>query len=451
MGGERYSRLGGQPGRGRLPWPRWALGAGRVCGAASQHGGGAVLRWPRSRRPLLGAAPGHRGAHADRVARGASVAATGPLSAPRLERQARGADPRRRRGQRGMGLRRRLRSGAVRLHAQPAARILASNTKLFTTATALDRLGADRRLETGERRGRAGCRARRRRRPIDGDLYLVGDGDPALGSPSASRGATTSPVTPLEDLAAEVREGRDQARGGQAAGGRLASSTADGGTRVSGGITARTSGRSPGSPTTPASAHGDPRSTPAVAASSAASARQARRSRLAGSPRPGALRELREDATAGERPLADARAARSTRRTRPRTTSSPRCCSSDSTPATAQHGTTKGGAAPGRGVRSPSSAARSTRVDGSGLSAPNTRLAAHRSASCSLGMLERPAGEGASRRSLPVAGREGTLRHRMRGTAAEGRCRGEDGHVHRRQRAFRLLPRRATTRSCSRS
>jgi D-alanyl-D-alanine carboxypeptidase/D-alanyl-D-alanine-endopeptidase (penicillin-binding protein 4) len=29
--------------------------------------------------------------------------------------------------------------------------------------------------------------------------------------------------------------------------------------------------------------------------------------------------------------------------------------------------------------------------------------------------------------SLPVAGREGTVRHRMRGTAAEGRCRTKTG------------------------
>jgi serine-type D-Ala-D-Ala carboxypeptidase/endopeptidase (penicillin-binding protein 4) len=56
-------------------------------------------------------------------------------------------------------------------------RILASNTKLFTTATALDRLGPEKRLET-----RVWIEG-----PIpadgtvDGDLYLVGDGDPTLG------------------------------------------------------------------------------------------------------------------------------------------------------------------------------------------------------------------------------------------------------------------------------
>ena len=57
-------------------------------------------------------------------------------------------------------------------------RKLASNTKLFTTATALHRLGAEARLETTVRaRGSVNGNGR-----LKGDLYLIGDGDPSLGS-----------------------------------------------------------------------------------------------------------------------------------------------------------------------------------------------------------------------------------------------------------------------------
>ena len=57
-------------------------------------------------------------------------------------------------------------------------RKLASNTKLFTTATALHRLGAKRRIETRVHvRGNINGKGR-----LKGNLYLVGGGDPTLGS-----------------------------------------------------------------------------------------------------------------------------------------------------------------------------------------------------------------------------------------------------------------------------
>ncbi len=57
-------------------------------------------------------------------------------------------------------------------------RKLASNTKLFTTATALHRLGPESRIETLVRaRGSVTPGGR-----LKGDLYLVGGGDPTLGS-----------------------------------------------------------------------------------------------------------------------------------------------------------------------------------------------------------------------------------------------------------------------------
>ena len=92
-------------------------------------------------------------------------------------------------------------------------RVLASNTKLFTTAATLDRLGANRRLETSVW---AGGRSSDESLPpdeaplppsdgvVDGSLYLVGDGDPALGSRSFAK-RHNLPVTPLKVLAADVR------------------------------------------------------------------------------------------------------------------------------------------------------------------------------------------------------------------------------------------------------
>jgi D-alanyl-D-alanine carboxypeptidase/D-alanyl-D-alanine-endopeptidase (penicillin-binding protein 4) len=59
---------------------------------------------------------------------------------------------------------------------QGKRRRLASNTKLFTTATALNRLGADGRITTS-----VGARGRIENGRLKGDLFLIGGGDPSLG------------------------------------------------------------------------------------------------------------------------------------------------------------------------------------------------------------------------------------------------------------------------------
>jgi serine-type D-Ala-D-Ala carboxypeptidase/endopeptidase (penicillin-binding protein 4) len=63
--------------------------------------------------------------------------------------------------------------------------------------------------------------------------------------------------------------------------------------------------------------------------------------------------------------------------------------------------------------------------DGSGLSRAN-RASPHAVGKLLAGMLDHDGGE-AFADSLPVAGREGTVRHRMRGTAAQGRCGAKTG------------------------
>jgi D-alanyl-D-alanine carboxypeptidase/D-alanyl-D-alanine-endopeptidase (penicillin-binding protein 4) len=81
-------------------------------------------------------------------------------------------------------------------------RILASNEKLFTTAAALDRFGSEHRFET-----RLFARGRLQGandRVLDGDLVLVGDGDPALGNASFAR-RNNLPLTPVGDLARAVQ------------------------------------------------------------------------------------------------------------------------------------------------------------------------------------------------------------------------------------------------------
>jgi serine-type D-Ala-D-Ala carboxypeptidase/endopeptidase (penicillin-binding protein 4) len=81
-------------------------------------------------------------------------------------------------------------------------RIPASNQKLFTTAALLDRFEPDGHLVTkvyvrGKRHGP-------RERVLRGDVILVGAGDPALGTAKFAR-ARGLPVTPLRTLAADVK------------------------------------------------------------------------------------------------------------------------------------------------------------------------------------------------------------------------------------------------------
>ena len=83
-----------------------------------------------------------------------------------------------------------------------AARILASNTKLFTTAAALARFGTEGTLAT-EVRG-AG--------EVDdagvwrGDLYLVGGGDPTFGTRSFAQRAYGAPGASVEALAQQLEQ-----------------------------------------------------------------------------------------------------------------------------------------------------------------------------------------------------------------------------------------------------
>jgi serine-type D-Ala-D-Ala carboxypeptidase/endopeptidase (penicillin-binding protein 4) len=83
------------------------------------------------------------------------------------------------------------------------ARILASNSKLFTTAAYLEKFGGNGRLET-----RVFARGRRtggRQRTLKGSLVLVGDGDPALAQAGFAQ-ARHLPLTSLGPLAQAVKD-----------------------------------------------------------------------------------------------------------------------------------------------------------------------------------------------------------------------------------------------------
>jgi serine-type D-Ala-D-Ala carboxypeptidase/endopeptidase (penicillin-binding protein 4) len=83
------------------------------------------------------------------------------------------------------------------------ARIPASNEKLFTTAAFLAQLGPEARLETrvydrGKLTGASHS-------VLSGDLVIVGDGDPAFGTTRFAR-AHDQPVTPVSELAREIAD-----------------------------------------------------------------------------------------------------------------------------------------------------------------------------------------------------------------------------------------------------
>ena len=90
-----------------------------------------------------------------------------------------------------------------RLYARRATkrRILASNTKLFTTAAALNRFGVRGRFETSV----LGDRLPDRNGVVRGDLYMVGGGDPSFGSTSFAERAYGGGGATLQGLARAVK------------------------------------------------------------------------------------------------------------------------------------------------------------------------------------------------------------------------------------------------------
>jgi D-alanyl-D-alanine carboxypeptidase/D-alanyl-D-alanine-endopeptidase (penicillin-binding protein 4) len=291
---------------------------------------------------------------------------------------------------------------------KPAApRIPASVEKLFTTATALRLYGPDARIVT--RVMRSGEIIGRR---LDGDLYIVGSGDPTLGRAAIRRLARAVRRAGITRISGSVRgDGSrfDALRGGPRTGGAYDPDMGGvlGALTVGRGFSRRSGG-------------------PDLAAARAlVRALRAGGVKVLGRTRVGA-------APAGARTVARSRS--------PRMSDLIRMTNAPSDNFIAETlakmiGLANGGAgttAAGMARASREMAAlglRPTLVDGSGLSRANRTSAAD-----VAGLIEAMHGTRYAQQfedSFAIAGLSGTLRRRLRGTFAAGACRGKTGTINR--------------------
>jgi D-alanyl-D-alanine carboxypeptidase/D-alanyl-D-alanine-endopeptidase (penicillin-binding protein 4) len=294
-------------------------------------------------------------------------------------------------------------------------RVPASNEKLFTTAAFLSALGPDAHLET-----RAFVRGKRTgagRSTLDGDLVMVGDGDPAFGTARFAR-ANDQPVTRVATLA------RNVARAGvkRITGRVLADAHIFDRKRSAGPDLSPLSGLSFNNGYDDGSYAQDPE---LVAAEAMKKALRKRGVSVDGRVGKANL----NDAALERNPLASV--ASPTVATLIDETNVPsnnffaemllkRLAADDGS-----RGSRIGGAAEvekfahsvGTDIQA---------VDGSGLSRRNS-VSPQEVVKLLTAMVRDPENGNAFRHSLPVAGREGTVADRMRGTAAEGNCRTKTG------------------------
>lgn len=301
-------------------------------------------------------------------------------------------------------------------------RIPASNQKLFTTAALLDRYGADGRLETVvHARGQTGPSGH----ALDGDLILVGAGDPAFGTASFASNHGL-PSTPVSDLARDVRRAGirrvngdvraddtvfDRRRGVGATGGRPNADLSPlSGLSFNSGYQGGRYARKP----------------ELVAARELKTALRKRGVKVTGGVgRTDTPRSILEQEPVGlvrSPPVERLIAATN----KPSNNFFAEMLLKRLGAKVGRKGTTSRGA--GKAERFASRVATGDKaVDGSGLGRSN-RASPRQVAQLLIAMSAQPAAK-AFRLSLPMAGREGTLAARMRGTAAEGRCRAKTGTV----------------------
>ncbi len=303
-------------------------------------------------------------------------------------------------------------------HTRP--RILASNTKIYTTATALARFGTEARLHTDVR----GDGELSEDGVYRGDLYLVGGGDPTFGSSGFARRAYGS-LGSVESLAAELdrtgiesvsgrivgdESGFDSLRGGPESG--FGTSPYVGPLSALGynrGLGAE-SGRS---------FQADP---PSFAAARLDAALESRGIKVRGAPRAGRR-------PAGTELIAVALSPSMARLAQLTNKPSDNYFAEMLVKALAMQadgrGTTKRGTSLTAGFARRLGAAPVSLTDGSGLSRGN-RASPLRIAQLLLALRERDEFS-AFFDSLSIAGRDGTLGPRMRAGPARGNCRGKTG------------------------
>jgi D-alanyl-D-alanine carboxypeptidase/D-alanyl-D-alanine-endopeptidase (penicillin-binding protein 4) len=299
-------------------------------------------------------------------------------------------------------------------------RVLASNTKLFTTGAMLDRFGANARLKTKVYAPRGNPR---RGHTLKGSLVIVGAGDPALASAGFAR-RNDLPLTPLGNLAADIRRAGIK--------------------RITGAIRADDSvfDRRRGVPSSGVDASGELSPLSGLSYDSGfAGGHYAKNPELTAART--LKRRLRKLGVRVKRGTGRANLRRSVLRRPPLgKVSSPRVAKligETNKPSNnffaemllkrlaARRGTV---GTTRRGARKAERFARMLggplrMENGSGLSSAN-RASPRDVGHFLAAMSRRPDGR-SFRRSLPLAAREGTLRRRMNGTAAEARCRAKTG------------------------
>jgi D-alanyl-D-alanine carboxypeptidase/D-alanyl-D-alanine-endopeptidase (penicillin-binding protein 4) len=304
--------------------------------------------------------------------------------------------------------------------ASKTPRVLASNSKLFTTAAVLHRYGAEGKLKT---RLYPQPRSALHDHAIRGNLVIVGGGDPALGSTGFAR-RNDLPVTPLGPLAKDVRQAGIK--------------------RVTGKVLADDTvfDRQRGVPTSGVDASGE---LPPLSGLSYDSGFA--RGHYAPSPELVAARALtdklrhygvrvkhgtgRGDLSKGalrKHPLAKARSPRMatliTATNRPSNNFFAEMLLKRLGANGKSKGTTRSGA--NKAERYARRLGAQVQMEnGSGLSRDNH--ASPKAVGHLLRAMEERPDHVTYRKSLPLAGREGTLEHRMHGTAAEGNCRAKTG------------------------
>ena len=298
-------------------------------------------------------------------------------------------------------------------------RILASNTKLFTTATALELIGAKERLRTTVVTG-----GEIEQGVLHGNLFLVGDGDPTLSGRSFARRHGFA-GTPLGRLAAQIKKAGIERVDGDL----LADDSIFDGVRGvpdSNGNTSPyigpLSGLSYNENRTGGGFAGNPETFTAEKLRQGLKNRGIKIGKVAERKAPDELFE--------GPPLADARSAPLDEiveeTNRPSNNFFAEMLLKRLDAVDGEQGTTKGGTEEverfmqelGTDVH---------QVDGSGLTRSNT-ASPEQVGKLLMAMREHPA-ERAFKRSLPKAGKQGTLAGRMEGTAAEGRCRAKTGTI----------------------
>ncbi|MGI8461984.1 MAG: D-alanyl-D-alanine carboxypeptidase/D-alanyl-D-alanine endopeptidase [Solirubrobacterales bacterium] len=298
-------------------------------------------------------------------------------------------------------------------------RILASNTKLFTTATALELIGAREKLTTTVVTGGEIANG-----TLSGNLFLVGDGDPALAGRSfARRHGFTG--TPIGRLAKQIKEaGIKRVRGDL-----LADDSIFDGVR---GVPDSSGNTSPYiGPLSGLSYNENRRGGGFVSNPETATAEELKKGLENRGVEVGRVAERRAPEDLLDAPaLAETSSAPLDElvedTNRPSNNFFAETLLKRLDTVDGDQGTTKGGTedveAFAHELGSDVNA-----VDGSGLTRSNT-ASPQDVGELLLAMREHPA-ERSFKRSLPKAGSQGTLAGRMRGTAAEGRCRAKTGTI----------------------